>query len=426
MPPTFEELGVPPVVRDALTRMRYETPTPVQAAAIPRLLGGADILLEAETGSGKTAAFGVPAVVAGSAGRGLRVIILVPTRELARQVAEEVREIGTGSPFRAVAITGGVQGEAEERALGGDVRCIIATPGRLLALIEERKVRVDNVKLLILDEADRMLDMGFKPDVERVLEACAARTQTALVSATLPPDVVELARAHMRQVNELRVGRAGAPASLRHHRVNVFPGEKEQALVALLKKWQPERAIVFVATRKRATEFTKLVKKAGFAADALQGEMTHDQRRHVFDLFSRGISRILVATDIAGRGLDVPEMQLVVNVDLPEEAGAYSHRSGRAARMGREGDVINFVRPEEKVLRERLERESGGAWTPYRLEHSPADLPPGWGEKGAPKKRSREAPRAKEPKGPARTPKAAARGATEDLPSSRRERKRQE
>src|SRR5581483_4162769 len=225
---------------------------PVQAAAIPVLLAGRDALVEAQTGSGKTAAFGVAAVKAGSEGPGLRVVVLVPTRELARQVAEEIRALGAGSPFRAVAVTGGVHAEQEERTLGGDVRCVVATPGRLLALLEESKLRVDRVAFVVLDEADRMLDMGFAPDVEKALAALAHRAQTAFVSATLPPEVRALARKHLREPKEVRVGETHIPTSLTHFRLNVFPDQKERALVALLRAESPERSIVFVRTRDSA------------------------------------------------------------------------------------------------------------------------------------------------------------------------------
>src|SRR5581483_652393 len=367
---------------------------PVQAAAIPVLLAGRDALVEAQTGSGKTAAFGVAAVKAGSEGPGLRVVVLVPTRELARQVAEEIRALGAGSPFRAVAVTGGVHAEQEERTLGGDVRCVVATPGRLLALLEESKLRVDRVAFVVLDEADRMLDMGFAPDVEKALAALAHRAQTAFVSATLPPEVRALARKHLREPKEVRVGETHIPTSLTHFRLNVFPDQKERALVALLRAESPERSIVFVRTRDRAAAFAKLLKAEGFAADPLQGEMSHEQRRHVFDLFQRGTTRILVATDLASRGLDVPEMQLVVNVDLPDEDEQYLHRAGRAARLGRPGKVVSFVLPDEKERRVELEDVAGAAFAPYRLD-IPEPKPPeperrgpaGKGVRGPPRRR---------------------------------------
>ncbi|HET6403023.1 MAG TPA: DEAD/DEAH box helicase, partial [Candidatus Thermoplasmatota archaeon] len=315
--PGFDALQIPTAIRAALETMGYAEPTPVQTQGIPPLLAGRDVLLEAQTGSGKTTAFGIPVVAVGTRGPGLRALVLVPTRELARQVAEEVRALGTGSPFRAVAVTGGVHAEKEERTLGGDVRCIVATPGRLLALLEEKRLRLDHLELLVLDEADRMLDMGFRPDIEKVLDATKARKQTALVSATLPRDVLQLAERHLRDPVHIRATPRALPASLTHYRLNVFAEMRERTLVALLRQEDPQRCIVFARTRDRAAKTARLLKQLGFSADALQGEMTHEQRRHVFDLFSRGISRILVATDIASRGLDVPEMELVVNYDLP-------------------------------------------------------------------------------------------------------------
>ena len=369
----FDDLGAPATIRAALEKMGYAEPTPVQTQGIPPLLEGRDVLLEAQTGSGKTGAFGVPAVVVGSRGPGVRVLVLVPTRELARQVAEELRAIGTGSPFRAVAVTGGVAAEREERTIAGDVRCIVATPGRLLALIEEQRVKVDRVELMVLDEADRMLDMGFRTDIEKLLDATTHRKQTALVSATLPADVVRLAERHLKEPVHIRATPRALPPTLTHQRLNVFADTRERALVALLAREKPERAIVFTRTREGASKLSRLLKEAGFPADALQGDMTHDQRRHVFDLFSRGVSRILVATDIASRGLDVPEMELVVNFDLPVERGAYTHRAGRAARLGRPGRVVSFVLPNEKAQRQELEGETGSEWTPYKLDPKEID-----------------------------------------------------
>ncbi|HUR67734.1 MAG TPA: DEAD/DEAH box helicase [Candidatus Thermoplasmatota archaeon] len=441
----FDALGVPARILEALAKMGYAEPTPVQEKGIPPLLVGSDVTLEAQTGSGKTAAFGVPAVVVGSRGPGLRVVILVPTRELARQVAEEVRALGTGSPFRAVAVTGGVQAEQEERTLAGDVRCVVATPGRLLHLLEARKLKMDRVELVVLDEADRMLDMGFRDDIEKILVATAHRKQTALVSATLPRDVLELGRAHLKKPEDVRAGPRALPQTLTHHRLNAFKGKKENALLALLKKEDPQRAIVFMRTRDWATRIAKLLKAAGFAADALQGDMSHDQRRHVFDLFANGTTKILVATDIASRGLDVPEMELVVNFDLPDEPGAYTHRAGRAARLGRAGRVVNIVLPSEKDERLILERESGGAWEPYKIDPKlieatevpdpkhvkksrkvvkPTGAPPAPARKGAPAGvRVRTEPRAPKPQREAekaRLQPKPARPAREDVPASRK------
>src|SRR5438874_1218226 len=235
--PSFRSLGVPETVALAFEEMEYAAPTDVQAAALPPILAARDVLLEARTGSGKTAAFGVACVLAGARSPGLRALVLVPTRELARQVTEEIRAIGKGSPFRAVAVTGGVQGEAEERQLAGDVRCVVATPGRLLALVDAGRVALDKVEVVVLDEADRMLDMGFLADAERVLSITApSRKQAALVSATFPRDVARLARAHLHEPAEVRVELEPVPASLAHHRLNVFRGQKDTALVALLKK----------------------------------------------------------------------------------------------------------------------------------------------------------------------------------------------
>jgi ATP-dependent RNA helicase RhlE len=374
---SFRALGVPEPIAAALDAMEYREPTDAQAQSLPALLAGRDVLLEARTGSGKTAAFGIRAVVVGSEAPGLRALVLVPTRELARQVADEIRALGKGSPFRAVAVTGGVHEEQEERTLGGDVRCVVATPGRLLALADAGKTRLDHVRLVVLDEADRMMDMGFLPDVERVLELThRSRAQTVVVSATLPRPVQRLARERMRDAEHVRVGEGAIPSTLQHYRLNVLEGQKDAALVALLRQEDPQRALVFVRTRDRADDYWRLLKREGFAVDRLQGEMTHDQRRHVHDLFARGVTRILVATDIASRGLDVPQMQLVVNADLPDEDDQYLHRAGRAARQDRPGKVVSLVLPHEKPRRLQLEAAAGRDFHPYRLPHPPGNEAP--------------------------------------------------
>ena len=411
---------MPPAVLRALQAMGYEEPTPVQREAIPPAMAGRDLLVEAETGTGKTTAFGVPAVAVGSRGPGVRALVLVPTRELARQVAEEVRALGAGSPFRAVAVTGGVHAEKEERTIAGDVRCLVATPGRLEALAEERKVRLDRVELVVLDEADRMLDMGFLPEVERVLARVPEAKQTILASATLSRGVAELAARHLKQPVEVRAARRPMPTSLAHFRVNVFDGQKDAALVALLRQEAPERAIVFLRTRDRAARFAKLLKAAGVPADPLQGEMTHEQRRHVFDLFQRGVTRVLVATDLASRGLDVPEMELVVNADLPDEDEQYVHRAGRAARLGRPGKVVSFVLPDEKTRRQAMERAAGVEMQPYRLAFSDEDVPEAF--RPAPPPPPRKAPARKAARGKTPGVKKGPRPPEHDLPPSRRKR----
>lgn len=235
-----------------------------------------------------------------------------------------------------------------------------------------------------------MLDMGFRHDIETVLAATKHRKQTALVSATLPPTVVSLAQKHLNDAVNVFASPTRLPQTLDHFRLNVFEENKTRALVALLKAEKPERAIVFVRTRTRATALAKVLKQAGLQADQLQGDMSHEQRRHIFDLFSRGITQILVATDIASRGLDVPEMQLVVNVDLPDEPGAYTHRAGRAARFGRDGRVVTFVLPSQKLDRQRLEQESGAEWVPYRLTPAAIEATELPGDKPKPKPQSRK------------------------------------
>lgn len=366
---TFEELALQASTLAALRRMNYEKPTPVQAQAIPALLEGRDVLAQARTGTGKTAAFGVPLIdgLTSYHGSGPVALILVPTRELALQVADVLGQLAHGTAIRVIPIFGGAGFGNQEQALRKPgPQIIVATPGRLLDHLGRRTIRLDGVVFLVLDEADRMLDMGFRPDVERILRAVPRDRQTSLFSATIPPEIAELSRRYMEAPVQVRIesGPATVPDA-EQYKLHVQGGQKAAALDRLLHAEKPERAIVFTRTKHRAKRLAKALVQGGWNAVALQGNMSQSQRERALQAFRDGAARLLVATDVASRGLDVPDVTHVVNFDVPVEPDAYVHRIGRTARNGRKGRAITFVGPEDAQELRALEAAGGVRLQPY-------------------------------------------------------------
>lgn len=360
---TFDDLGLSPATVDAVQRVGWETPTPVQAAAIPRLLGGADLIVEAPTGTGKTAAYALPMIdrVEGEWSG----LVIAPTRELARQVADQFLALGV----RAAVLTGGVRAGGPDEGFQG-ATVLVATPGRLLEYADKGIVDLSRARFVVLDEVDRMLDRGFLPDVERTLALASRREQTVCVSATVPAGVRDLAARHLRNPDLVRAEGVPQEGEIEHYRLNVLVGAKTESLAAVLSKESFERALVFVRTRANVDRLAREMKAHGIRVDVLHGERGAFERRHVMDLFRKGAANIVLATDIAARGLDVPEVDLVINFDLPDERSAFLHRSGRTGRMGRAGRVITFVEPAEKPERVALEALVGKEFAPYPLEAS--------------------------------------------------------
>ncbi len=376
----FDQFELRSATLNALQKMKYETPTPIQAQAIPALLQGRDLIAQARTGTGKTAAFGVP-MVDGAAGLnepGVLGLILVPTRELALQVTEELARIAQGTPLRIVPVYGGVGMGAQVQALRSrSPLVVVATPGRLLDHLQQGNARLDGVRLLVLDEADRMLDMGFLPDVERIIGALPRDRQTALFSATVPDPIKKLSLRFMHQPTMIRTeeGPAVTPQA-EQFLVEVPADRKAHALQSLLEKEAPERAIVFTRTKHRARSLARTLQRGGWTAVALQGNMTQGQRERALSTFRGGEARILVATDVASRGLDVPEVGHVINYDLPDEADAYVHRVGRTARLHRKGRAFSLVPPNERRDAQGIERATGVQMAPYELALPPPPTVP--------------------------------------------------
>jgi len=360
----FSALGLDERVVGALAALGYEEPTPVQRAAIPPLLAGRDVLAQAATGTGKTAAFALPLLSRLTPNAVPRertaVLILVPTRELAMQVAEAVHRYGKPLGVQALPVYGGASMDTQIRALKRGVDVVIATPGRALDHINRKTLQLQSVKTVVLDEADEMLDMGFAEDLEAILAATPKTRQTALFSATLPARIQAIARRQLRDPVIVTIDRevvpVGEAARVRQVAYMVPRAHKMAALARVLDLEHPTSAIVFCRTRTEVDELSETLAARGMRADALHGGLSQDQRDRVMQKFRAKKTDLLIATDVAARGLDVKHVSHVVNFDVPADAEAYVHRIGRTGRAGREGVAITLAEPREHRLLRNIER----------------------------------------------------------------------
>jgi ATP-dependent RNA helicase DeaD len=362
--PGFAALGLAPPLLEALAALGYEEPTPVQRATIPPLLAGRDVLAQAATGTGKTAAFALPLLhlVTPDAPPRERTVglVLVPTRELAMQVAEAVHRYGKQLGVIALPIYGGASMETQIRSLKRGVDVVVATPGRALDHIRRRTVHLSSVHMVVLDEADEMLDMGFAEDLEAILAELPEERQTALFSATLPPRIKAIASRQLRDPETITVEREalapGAAAQVRQVAYIVPRAYKMAALARALDVEDPSAAIVFCRTRTEVDELTETLTARGRRAEALHGGLSQDQRDRVMKRFRANRTELLIATDVAARGLDVSHVSHVVNYDVPSAAEAYVHRIGRTGRAGRAGVAITLAEPREHRLLRQIEQ----------------------------------------------------------------------
>lgn len=344
--PVFYGMGIAPKLLEALDRLNYETPTPIQHKSIPIAIQGKDVIGIAQTGTGKTLAFGIPLIqrLAQTKGQGL---VLLPTRELAIQVEETFQKIGRGINLRTAVLIGGAAMGPQKSALARKPHVIIATPGRLIDHMEQKYLHLRDVSVLVLDEADRMLDMGFAPQINRILEAVPAERQTMLFSATMPADIVKIATRHMKLPVRVEIARAGtASERVEQELFVVRKDEKTRLLQKLLDEYHGT-VLVFSRTKFGAKKITRSVKGMGHSAAEIHSNRSLAQRREALDGFKNGKYRVLVATDIAARGIDVTGIELVVNYDLPDNPEDYVHRIGRTGRAGREGRAISFATPDQ-------------------------------------------------------------------------------
>ena len=360
----FATLGLEAALVDALAALGYEEPTPIQREAIPPLLAGRDVLGQAATGTGKTAAFALPLLQRIGAredeSAGVRALVLVPTRELAMQVAEAIHRYGKGLRTRVLPIYGGQSIQQQLRALRRGVDVIVATPGRALDHIRRGSVNLSDVSVVVLDEADEMLDMGFADDLEAILESLPEERQTALFSATIPSRIAAIAETHLADPVRVRIAREtiareGGPR-VRQVAYVVPRQYKTAALGRVLDMESPTSAIVFCRTRTEVDELSETLIGRGYRAEPLHGGLSQEQRDRVMQRFRDGTTELLIATDVAARGLDIEHLSHVVNYDVPSAPDAYVHRIGRTGRAGREGVAITLAEPREHRLIRNIEQ----------------------------------------------------------------------
>lgn len=359
---TFEEMKLHPAIKRGIRDLGFTEPTPIQRDSIPPALCGRDVIACAMTGSGKTAAFAIPLLqqMADTRCGRTRVLVLTPTRELASQIHEHVEALARHTPVRSATVFGGVKPGKQERALKAGVDIVVATPGRLLDHMQHPWARFGDLEFLVIDEADRMLDMGFLPDVRRILARLPRQRQTMLFSATMPRPIVELSRDLLDDPVRIDVERRSQPATGITQTILPVPEHlKTDLLKTLLRTGEIENALVFTRTKHRANRLWQKLSKAGVACERIHGNRSQPQREKALSAFKHGRIRVLVATDIAARGIDVEALPHVVNFDVPVQAEDYIHRVGRTARAGRVGEALTFASPAEKDKLRSIETAVG-------------------------------------------------------------------
>jgi ATP-dependent RNA helicase RhlE len=359
----FTSLGLAPELVRAVAEEGYEQPTPIQLEAIPLALAGRDLIGSAQTGTGKTAAFMLPILQRLSRNgtkHTLRALVLVPTRELAEQVLQSARAYGRHLDVSAASVYGGVGMEPQTRALKHGVDIVIATPGRLLDHMERGHVDFSKLEVLVLDEADRMLDMGFAPDVKRILRALPDKRQTMLFSATISFEVDALARAALDGHASVEIGRRATPAEgIEHVVVAVDKRQKRGVLARILQAKPAGQTLVFTRTKYGADKLVTFLRREGIPAHAIHGDKAQSHRTRTLDAFRNGEADVLVATDIAARGIDVDGIRMVVNFDVPQDPEVYVHRVGRTARAGARGLALTLLSPDEWLMMGDIEKLVG-------------------------------------------------------------------
>jgi ATP-dependent RNA helicase RhlE len=404
----FEQFNLDSRLMVGINKAGYDTATPIQEAAIPAALRGRDIIGTAMTGTGKTAAFVLPILNKLLTGqRGVaRALIVTPTRELAEQIHDVIRVLAAGTKIRSVTIYGGVGANPQITALRNGAEILVACPGRLLDLINQGHAKMAHIEFLVLDEADRMFDMGFLPDVRRIVKAVPEKRQTMMFSATFPSEVELLAASALKQPQKIAMGISRPAYTVTHALYPVPPHLKSQLLLELLKRTDTNSVLIFARTKYRAQKVSQQILRAGYKVTSLHGDRSQGQRQSALKGFKDGTHNIMVATDIAARGLDVESISHVINYDMPDTADAYIHRIGRTGRAQRTGDAFTLVTPEDNDVIRILERIMGSPLKREVLEgfDYKAPAPPrsdsGGRGRGAPREDSRRPPR------PAPTPKS--------------------
>lgn len=358
----FKALGLDPLLVQAVRELRYVEPTPIQSEAIPAILAGRDLIASAQTGTGKTAAFLLPILhqLLGLPRGTTRALIISPTRELAQQIDDVCLGLAYHTPLRVGLVVGGVAMGPQEKALRAGVELVVATPGRLLDHMRQNQARFDQLHTLVLDEADRMLDMGFLPDLKRIVARLPAREQTLLFSATIPPVIASLAKDILRDPLTIHIGRRSTPAvGITQAAYPVAEHLKTSLLRHLLRHTEMPSVLIFTRTKQSARRLTRTIATDGFAVAELHSNLTQPQRTRAMEGFRRGDFQVLVATNIAARGLDVDHITHVISFDVPNVPDDYIHRIGRTARAEAEGDAFVLVSPSEESSLTRIERQIG-------------------------------------------------------------------
>ncbi|KDR40728.1 DEAD/DEAH box helicase [Caballeronia glathei] len=384
--PTFDQFGLSADILKAVTESGYTIPTPIQAQAIPVVLAGRDVMGAAQTGTGKTASFSLPIIQrllpsantsASPARHPVRALILTPTRELADQVAANVQAYSKHTPLRSTVVFGGVDMNPQSEALRRGVEILIATPGRLLDHVQQKTLNLGQVQMLVLDEADRMLDMGFLPDLQRILNLLPKERQTLLFSATFSGEIKKLAATYLRNPQTIEVARSNSTATnVRQIVFEVHESDKSGAVAQLIRERGLKQVIVFCNSKIGASRLSRVLERDGIIATAIHGDRTQGERMQALDAFKRGEIEALVATDVAARGLDIVELPAVINFDLPFNAEDYVHRIGRTGRAGASGDALSLCSANEKkqladiekLIKRPLEVETLTVTTPARRE----------------------------------------------------------
>jgi ATP-dependent RNA helicase RhlE len=388
----FDMMNLPDALRARVADMGLTDPTPIQAQAIPHAMNGRDVMGLAQTGTGKTAAFGIPLVARlieegkQAAPKTARGLILAPTRELAGQIAQVLRAL---TDMKVQIVVGGVSINPQIQRLSKGVDILVATPGRLLDLVDRRAVRLDQTGFLVLDEADQMLDLGFVHDLRKIAAMMGEDRQTMLFSATMPKQMAEIAASYLRSPIRIEVSPPGKAADKVTQAIHfIAKGEKSALLIELMAAHKDERALVFTRTKHGADRLARAVEKAGFTVAAIHGDKRQGQRDRALAAFKASDVKVMVATDVAARGLDIPDVKHVYNYDLPNVPEAYVHRIGRTARAGKDGAAIAFCAPDEmdqlkdiqKVLKMAIPIVSGRPWEP--IDDPSAKKPSGGGGRG--------------------------------------------
>jgi ATP-dependent RNA helicase DeaD len=358
-----------PPVGQAVAEAGYREPTEIQAKTIPILLDGRDVMGQAQTGTGKTAAFGIPLIeMVDPESPAVQALVLAPTRELASQIADEIGKLARYSGVRIATIYGGAPMSRQILELKQGAQVVVGTPGRILDHLSRGTMKLNQVRYVILDEADRMLDMGFMPDVERILRRTPRSRQTALFSATMPTVVRIMARRHMKDPAWVQI-KPEAPTVSEVSQIyyEVAEQDKSAALQLVLEEQRPERALIFRRTQIGVDKLTRFLHSRGFKVEAIHGSMSQQHRERVIADFRSGDLHLLVATNVAARGLDIPEITHVINYDIPEESESYIHRIGRTARMGRDGVAITFVAEWDEGPLAEIKKVTNGSLRQERL-----------------------------------------------------------